>query len=130
MAKLQASDRAKVEAMLTDATVRIISDTFKHLSPTGCRQAYNDRLDATSYPHEAAGVEEDKSPKATSNSGVVENEPVAPHRALALFPLSRLPSRGDVERRWQTVISNGFFSWFKGLCGVSSTLPLKGCACC
>jgi len=83
MAKLQASDRAKVEVMLTDATVRIISDTFKHLSPTGCRQAYNDgrlndRLDATSYPHEAAGVEEDKSPKATSNSGVVENEPVAP----------------------------------------------------
>lgn len=83
MAKLQASDRAKVEVMLTDATVRIISDTFRQLSAVGHQQIYNDgrlnhRVDATSYPHEAAGVEEDKSPKATSNPGVVEPDPISP----------------------------------------------------
>ena len=89
MAKLQASERAKVEAMHTDGIVRIISDTFKQLSFAGWRQAYNDgrrndRLDATSYPHEAAGVEEDKSPKGTSKSGVVEPDP-----RFAYEPLTR-----------------------------------------
>lgn len=83
LAKLQASDLAKVEAMLTDDTVRIIDRTFKHISSEGIEQIYNDgrvnaRLDASSYPHEVAGVEEDKSPKGTSNSGVVDEEPVAP----------------------------------------------------
>lgn len=82
MAKLQAGDLAKVEVSLVDDLVRIVSGTFKHHSALGDFKIYNDgrlnaRFDATSYPHEAAGVLEDKSPKATSNSGVVEPTPLA-----------------------------------------------------
>lgn len=59
--KMQASERAKVEAFMLDDMVRIVSDTFKHISSFGDYQIYNDgrlnvRWDGTSYEHEAWGL--------------------------------------------------------------------------
>jgi hypothetical protein len=61
-ARIQGSDRAKVETFLLDDMVRIISDTYKHHSSFGDFQIYNDgRLNCTwngtSYEHEAWGLD-------------------------------------------------------------------------
>lgn len=65
--KLQASERAKIEASLMDDMVRIISETFKHYSSFGDYQIYNDgrlnvRFDGTSYEHESFGKESIQDP--------------------------------------------------------------------
>lgn len=83
MAKLQAGDRAKVEVGLVDEVVRIVAGTFKMHTAVGDTEVYNDGSlnqvqHATSYPHEAAGVEENKSPRGASQDGVVQQAPAAP----------------------------------------------------
>jgi hypothetical protein len=83
MAKLQAGERAKVEVGLMDDLVRIVSGTFKHHSSMGDTEVYNDGSlnsvqHATSYPHEAAGVLENKSPRGAAQDGVVQETPIAP----------------------------------------------------
>lgn len=69
MIKMQASDRAKVEAFIMDDMVRIVSNTFKHYNAFGDFQIYNDgrlncRYDGTSYEHEAAGLADPSDTKA------------------------------------------------------------------
>ena len=71
IAKLQAGDRAKVEACLLNDMVRIVSETFKHYSSFGDFEIYNDgRLNVvfngTSYEHEAFGQMTAQSPKVPS----------------------------------------------------------------
>jgi hypothetical protein len=60
--KMQASERAKIEASLMDDMVRIVSETFKHYSSFGDFQIYNDgrlnvRFDGSSYEFESFGKE-------------------------------------------------------------------------
>jgi hypothetical protein len=60
--KIQASERAKIEASLMDDMVRIVSETFKHYSSFGDFQIYNDgrlnvRFDGSSYEFESFGKE-------------------------------------------------------------------------
>jgi len=67
MIKMQASERAKVEALLMDDMVRIVSETFKHYSSFGDFQIYNDgrlnvRFDGTSYEFESFGKETNTDP--------------------------------------------------------------------
>lgn len=67
MIKMQASERAKVEALLMDDMVRIVSETFKHYSSFGDFQIYNDgrlnvRFDGTSYEFESFGKEKNTEP--------------------------------------------------------------------
>lgn len=67
MIKMQASERAKVEAILMDDMVRIVSETFKHYSSFGDFQIYNDgrlnvRFDGTSYEFESFGKEKNTDP--------------------------------------------------------------------
>ena len=67
MIKMQASERAKVEAILMDDMVRIISETYKHYSSFGDFQIYNDgrlnvRFDGTSYEFESFGKNDNKTP--------------------------------------------------------------------
>jgi hypothetical protein len=67
MIKMQASERAKVEALLMDDMVRIVSETFKHYSSFGDYQIYNDgrlnvRFDGTSYEFESFGKEKNTDP--------------------------------------------------------------------
>lgn len=75
-AKLQAGDRAKVEACLLNDMVRIVSQTFKHYSAFGNFEIYNDgrlnaRWEGTSYDHEAWGKEKAGDKKAgVSETGV------------------------------------------------------------
>ena len=61
VASLDAGGRAKVEALLLDDMVRIVSENFAQYSAFGNYEIYNDgRLnvcfDGTSYPHESYGV--------------------------------------------------------------------------
>lgn len=77
MIKMQASDRAKVEAFIMDDMVRIVSNTFKHYNAFGDFQIYNDgrlncRYDGTSYEHEAAGLADPSDSKAEVASKQVE----------------------------------------------------------
>lgn len=67
MIKMQASERAKVEALLMDDMVRIVSETFKHYSSFGDYQIYNDgrlnvRFDGSSYEFESFGKEKNTEP--------------------------------------------------------------------
>lgn len=67
MIKMQASERAKVEAFLMDDMVRIVSETFKHYSAFGDYQIYNDgrlnvRFDGSSYEFESFGKEKNTDP--------------------------------------------------------------------
>lgn len=67
MIKMQASERAKVEALLMDDMVRIVSETFKHYSSFGDFQIYNDgrlnvRFDGSSYEFESFGKENNTDP--------------------------------------------------------------------
>lgn len=67
MIKMQASERAKIEALLMDDMVRIVSETFKHYSSFGDYQIYNDgrlnvRFDGTSYEFESFGKEKNIDP--------------------------------------------------------------------
>ena len=67
MIKMQASERAKIEALLMDDMVRIVSETFKHYSSFGDFQIYNDgrlnvRFDGSSYEFESFGKENNTDP--------------------------------------------------------------------
>jgi len=67
MIKMQASERAKIEASLMDDMVRIVSETFKHYSSFGDFQIYNDgrlnvRFDGSSYEFESFGKENNTDP--------------------------------------------------------------------
>lgn len=67
MIKMQASERAKVEAFLMDDMVRVVSETFKHYSAFGDYQIYNDgrlnvRFDGSSYEFESFGKEKNTDP--------------------------------------------------------------------
>jgi hypothetical protein len=67
MIKMQASERAKIEASLMDDMVRIVSETFKHYSAFGDYQIYNDgrlnvRFDGSSYEFESFGKLNNKDP--------------------------------------------------------------------
>lgn len=58
---LKGSDRAKVETHLLNDMVRVVSDTYKHMSAFGDYQIYNDGglnvvFEGTSREHEAAGL--------------------------------------------------------------------------
>lgn len=69
MAKLQAGERAKVETILFDNLVRVVCDSYQHISCMGERRIINDggqltdRTDITSREHEAWGLEDEKRPK-------------------------------------------------------------------
>ena len=82
-AKLQAGDRAKVECFLLDDLVRIVSDSFHHMSSFGDYKIINDggkitvRWDGTSHEHEAWGLLQARAPKApTAVDGVVDDQEV------------------------------------------------------
>ena len=75
--KMQASERAKIEASLMDDMVRIVSETFKHYSSFGDFQIYNDgrlnvRFDGSSYEFESFGKENNKEPLVNVDSKQVE----------------------------------------------------------
>jgi hypothetical protein len=77
--KIQASERAKIEASLMDDMVRIVSETFKHYSSFGDFQIYNDgrlnvRFDGSSYEFESFGKENNKEPLVNVNNKQVEFE--------------------------------------------------------
>lgn len=77
MIKMQASERAKVEAILMDDMVRIVSETFKHYSSFGDFQIYNDgrlnvRFDGTSYEFESFGKEKNTDPLVQLNDKKVD----------------------------------------------------------
>ena len=75
--KMQASERAKIEASLMDDMVRIVSETFKHYSSFGDFQIYNDgrlnvRFDGSSYEFESFGKENNTDPLVNVNNKQVE----------------------------------------------------------
>jgi hypothetical protein len=75
--KMQASERAKIEASLMDDMVRIVSETFKHYSSFGDFQIYNDgrlnvRFDGTSYEFESFGKENNTDPLVQLDDKKVE----------------------------------------------------------
>jgi hypothetical protein len=77
--KMQASERAKIEASLIDDMVRIVSETFKHYSSFGDFQIYNDgrlnvRFDGSSYEFESFGKENNKEPLVNVDNKQVEFE--------------------------------------------------------
>lgn len=77
MIKMQASERAKVEAFLMDDMVRIVSETFKHYSAFGDYQIYNDgrlnvRFDGSSYEFESFGKEKNTDPLVQLDDKKVE----------------------------------------------------------
>ena len=77
MIKMQASERAKVEAFLMDDMVRIVSETFKHYSAFGDFQIYNDgrlnvRFDGSSYEFESFGKEANTDPLVQLDNNQVE----------------------------------------------------------
>lgn len=70
LARLSASDRAKIECFAANDHVRIISNTFHHMSAFGDMRVVNDngRItvvdEGTSHDHEAWGQLDEKDPKA------------------------------------------------------------------
>lgn len=77
MIKLQASERAKIEASLMDDMVRIVSETFKHYSSFGDFQIYNDgrlnvRFDGSSYEFESFGKANNTDPLVNVDNKQVE----------------------------------------------------------
>lgn len=75
--KMQASERAKIEASLMDDMVRIVSETFKHYSSFGDFQIYNDgrlnvRFDGSSYEFESFGKANNTDPLVNVDNKQVE----------------------------------------------------------
>jgi len=93
-ARLTAGDRAVVETCVLNDMVRIVSGEYRHHAASGDTLDFNDgRLNreegATSYPHEAAGAEEQGDPLfAMGEDGLVDVESVA-ERARWRFHLYR-----------------------------------------
>ena len=74
---LKGSERAKVETHLLNDMVRIVSDTFKHMSCFGDYEIYNDgglnvRFEGTSREHEAQGLLKPDAPRVKVDSNEVE----------------------------------------------------------
>lgn len=82
MIKIQAGERAKVEACVLNDMVRIISGHYKNHSPLGDEEIYDDgTLNHVCYgakfPHEAWGTDAPQSPKAEVEGREVEKDSVA-----------------------------------------------------
>lgn len=74
---LKGSERAKVEAMLLNDMVRIVSDTYKHISCFGDYEIYNDgglnvRFEGTSREHEAEGLLQPDAPRVQVDNNEVD----------------------------------------------------------
>ena len=67
MVQVKSGDRAKIECLLLDDMVRIVSGHFKHHSAWGDVEIYNDgrlnvAINGTSYEHESFGAESKEGP--------------------------------------------------------------------